>query len=463
MDRPKFDMLIELVNEYDDVEKEKIKNAFQYAKNAHQGQKRQSGEDYIIHPLMVACILARMHADSNTICAGLLHDTLEDTKTTKEELISLFNEDITNLVDGVTKFTLVSFNSQEEINCANTRKIITSITSDPRIIIIKLADRLHNMRTLDFKNNEKQLKIAKETMNIFVPLASYIGAYHIKTELEDLSFKFLNPDKYHEILEKKFYFEEQVQENIFEMQLKIHNFLNDKNVPNTMKIRTKNIYGIYKKMQKGYTIYEIHDLIALKIVTKEIDDCYKTLGLVHSIYHPINFKFKDYIASPKTNMYQSLHTTVFGFKNNLVQVQIRTDKMDRLNSYGLTSYWVNNKENAKDIMLDELKSKYQFFKVIEQLDKKCDSNIEFVNLVEKELFSDVIYVYDSNGIVYELAKGSTIIDFALKIDSNLTNIVFGAYVNNNLVGPNYVLNNNDRVYILYNMNKEKENILSLKK
>ena len=246
MDRPKFDMLIELVNEYDDEEKEKIKSAFEYAKYAHQGQKRQSGEDYIIHPLMVACILARMHGDSNTICAGLLHDTLEDTKTTKEELISLFNEDIANLVDGVTKFSLVNFNSKEEIECANTRKIITSITSDPRIIIIKLADRLHNMRTLDFKNKEKQIKIANETMNIFVPLASYIGAYHIKTELEDLSFKFLNPSKYHEILEKKHYFEEDVRENIFEMQMKIHNFLNDKNVPNKMKIRTKNIYGIYK-------------------------------------------------------------------------------------------------------------------------------------------------------------------------------------------------------------------------
>ena len=463
MDRPKFDILIELVNEYDDVEKEKIKSAFEYAKYAHQGQKRQSGEDYIIHPLMVACILARMHGDSNTICAGLLHDTLEDTKTTKEDLISLFNEDIANLVDGVTKFSLVNFNSKEEIECANTRKIITSITSDPRIIIIKLADRLHNMRTLDFKTKEKQIKIANETMNIFVPLASYIGAYHIKTELEDLSFKFLNPSKYHEILEKKHYFEEDVRENVFEMQMKIHNFLNDKNVPNKMKIRTKNIYGIYKKMQRGYTFYEMHDLIALKIVTKEIDDCYKVLGLVHSMYHPINFKFKDYIASPKTNMYQSLHTTVFGFKNNLVQIQIRTNRMDRLNSYGLTSYWENNKENAKEIMLNELKNKYQFFKVIEYLDNKCESDKEFVTLVKKELFSDVIYVYDANGVIYELAKGSTIIDFAFKINNNLTNIVFGAYVNNNLVGPNYVLNNNDRVYILYNKKNDKENVLSLKK
>ena len=448
MNRPNFEMLIELVNEYDDVEKEKIKNAFQYAKNAHQGQKRQSGEDYIIHPLMVACILARMHADSNTICAGLLHDTLEDTKTTKEELISLFNEDITNLVDGVTKFTLVSFNSQEEINCANTRKIITSITSDPRIIIIKLADRLHNMRTLDFKNNEKQLKIAKETMNIFVPLASYIGAYHIKTELEDLSFKFLNPDKYHEILEKKFYFEEQVQENIFEMQLKIHNFLNDKNVPNTMKIRTKNIYGIYKKMQKGYTIYEMHDLIALKIVTKEIDDCYKTLGLVHSIYHPINFKFKDYIASPKTNMYQSLHTSIFGPFNRLIQCQIRTFEMDKIASFGLTAYFDINKDEARRIMQEDLKNKYQFFSSLLEINSVFADNQEFVNQIKNELFSDKVYIYGIDGNIVELPKGSTIIDYAFNLDSDIGNTMVGAIVNDEYKDVGYILKNNDRVRII---------------
>ena len=450
MNRLSIEMLINLINEYNPLETEKIKKAYAYANEKHDGQKRQSGDDYIVHPLMVAYILAQMHADADTVCAGLLHDTLEDTNASKEEIKALFNESILSLVDGVTKLSTINFSSKEEQNLANTRKIITGIIYDPRIIIIKLADRLHNMRTLDFKSEAKQIEIANETMSIYVPLASYIGAYHIKTELEDLSFKYLNPGKYHEILESKFRFEADNEESIFAMQKKIHSFLLDKNVPNYMKIRTKNIYGIYKKMQKGFSLYEMHDLVALKIVVDMIDECYLSLGYVHSLYKPINFKFKDYIASPKTNMYQSLHTTIFGLDNQLLQVQIRTDAMDRANSFGLTGYWDNNHENAKDVMLEDLKNKYQFFKTLSKLNLEYPNNAEFIYHVKRELFSDIIHVFDSDGSVIELPKGATIIDFAYKVNLGSSDILIGAYVNNNLVGPNHVLNNNDRVYPLYN-------------
>lgn len=450
MNRLSIEMLINLINEYNPLETEKVKKAYAYANEKHDGQKRQSGEDYIVHPLMVAYILAQMHADADTVCAGLLHDTLEDTNASKEEIRALFNESILSLVDGVTKLSTINFSSKEEQNLANTRKIITGIIYDPRIIIIKLADRLHNMRTLDFKSEAKQIEIANETMSIYVPLASYIGAYHIKTELEDLSFKYLNPGKYHEILESKFRFESDNEESIFAMQKKIHSFLLDKNVPNYMKIRTKNIYGIYKKMQKGFSLYEMHDLVALKIVVDMIDECYLSLGYVHSLYKPINYKFKDYIASPKTNMYQSLHTTIFGLDNQLLQVQIRTDAMDRANSFGLTGYWDNNHENAKDVMLEDLKSKYQFFQTLSKLNLEYPNNADFIYHVKRELFSDIIHVFDSDGSVIELPKGATIIDFAYKVNLGSSDILIGAYVNNNLVGPNHVLNNNDRVCPLYN-------------
>ncbi len=459
MNRVNLETLIKLFSSYNKNDIERVRKAYEFASIKHKGQKRQSGEDYIIHPLIVAYILAQMHADSDTVCAGLLHDTLEDTNATKDEIINLFGENVYFLVDGVTKFTKINFQTKEEEKLANMRKIITGIIEDPRILIIKLADRLHNMRTLDFKTKEKQIEKSKETMNIYVPLASYIGAYHIKTELEDLSFKYLEPEKYHTILEKKYNFEKEESDNIFELQKVIHNFLLDNRVPNTMKIRTKNIYGIYKKMKKGYTLDEMHDLVALKIVVNEIMDCYKSLGLIHSKYHPLNYKFKDYISSPKTNMYQSLHTSIFAPFNRLIQCQIRTDEMDKANSYGLTGYWDKDNSNVKDNMLINLKAKYQFFNTICDLNDEFSDNKEFIEHIQKELFSNIIYVYDENGNAIELAKDSTIIDFAYKTKKEIVNVILGAYVNNNLVGTNYILKNNDRVSLLYNKNKN----LSLKR
>ncbi len=439
---------MEKLTEYSQPEREEIIKAYQYASSLHEGQYRQSGEAYISHPLNVAYILADMHADKDTICAGLLHDTLEDTKITKEDIISDFNEDIANLVDGVTKLSKMNFSSKKEQNLANTRKIITGLTEDVRIIIIKLADRLHNMRTLQYKSEFKQKENALETMEIFVPLAYYIGAYRIKSELEDLSLRYLKPEMYKRIEEKKIKIEEDSNACLQEMLLKIESILAKKEIPNEIKIRTKNIYGIYKRLSQGHKLSDIHDLFALKIMVDEVENCYRTLGLVHQEYHPINDKFKDYICNPKTNMYKSLHTTVFGLEDRLVQTQIRTFNMDKIASFGLTAYWELEQKNARRIMQNDLKDKYQFFKSLVEINTMFGDNQEFVRQVKMELFSDRIYVYTPKGEIIELPKGATPIDFAYKVHPNLGNTMVGAFVNEEYVPIDCPLSNKDRVKII---------------
>ena len=374
--------LIKMIKSYNPNEVEIVSKAYEYANVLHSGQFRQSGEPYIIHPLNVAYILAEMHADRDTVCAGLLHDTLEDTNITKEDIAHEFNQNIANLVDGVTKLAKMNFSSKQDQNYANTRKIITSITDDVRIIIIKLADRLHNMRALEHKIEFKQKENALETMEIFVPLAYYIGAYRIKSELEDLSLKYLKPDIYKKIEEKKNIAHKDSELCLKEMLFKIKKILSDRNIPNEIKVRKKNIYGIYKRLNEGNKLSDIHDLLSLKIMVDNIENCYKTLGLIHGEYHPINDKFKDYICNPKTNMYQSLHTTVFGPDDRLVQTQIRTFEMDRVASFGLTTYWDINKGNARFVMQEDLRNKYQFFKSLIEINKVFGDNQEFVNQVK---------------------------------------------------------------------------------
>jgi len=444
----KLEDLINQIKSYNPDEVEIITRAYNFADQLHAGQIRQSGEPYISHPLNVACILAEMHADRDTICAGLLHDTLEDTETTKEEIAREFNQDVANLVDGVTKLSKMNFSSKQEQNMANTRKIITGITSDVRIIIIKLADRLHNMRTLGFKSEFKQKENALETMEIFVPLAYYIGAYRIKSELEDLSLRYLKPDMYKKLEEKKLAIENNSNSFLYEMLSKIQIMLNDKNIPNEIKVRTKNIYGIYKRISEGQKISDIHDLFALKIMVDEVENCYRTLYYIHSQYHPINDKFKDYICNPKTNMYKSLHTTVFGPNDSLVQTQIRTFDMDRIASFGLSTYWDIEKGKARDVMQNDLKEKYQFFKSLTEINAMFGDNQEFVSQVKMELFSDNIYVFTSNGEIKQLPKGSTPIDFAYQIHTDIGNTMVAAIVNDEYVPVDYVLKNKDRVRII---------------
>lgn len=440
--------LIELVESYNEDAVESVKRAYILADFLHKGQKRNSGEPYIIHPLNVAYTLAKMHADCDTICGGLLHDTLEDTDITKEQIEKLFNKDVANLVDGVTKLAKMNFSTKEEKQSANTRKIITGIMEDVRIIIIKLADRLHNMRTLEHKSPFKQKENATETLEIFAPLAYYIGAYRIKNELEDLSLKYLRPEIYNGIKIQRKLFEEESQECIEELLKTIKEKLTSSNLNYELNIRTKNIYGIYKKLQKGYKFHEIYDLISLKIIVENEIDCYIALGAVHNCYKTVPGRIKDYICIPKTNMYQSLHTTVFGPNETLVQIQIRTKEMDKTANYGLTVLWDINKGNARDIMQKELREKFQFIKSLNEINKMFTDNQTFVEQVKSELFTNKVYAYTTTGNIIELPVGSTIIDYAYAINPENAEKMVDAIVNDKSVSPNYVIKNNDRIKII---------------
>lgn len=440
--------LLSKVAEYNIEGLEMVKKAYYYAEELHKGQKRQSGEDYITHPLNVAYTLAEMYADTDTLCAALLHDTLEDTKITKEQIAIDFNNDVANLVDGVTKISRMNFATKQEQNLANTRKIITSITNDVRIIIIKLADRLHNMRTLQFKSEFKQKENAKETLLLYVPLADRLGMHIIKSELEDLSLKYYNSDAYQRVRDIRMKIDEDTKQCREEMLQTINKVLTDANIPHELKIRTKNIYGIYKRLEQGQKLSDIHDLLALKILVDNVAKCYPTLGMVHDKYFPMNNRFKDYIANPKTNLYSSLHTTVFGADDRLVQIQIRTFEKEKIASYGLTAFWNINKGNARNIMQEDLKNKYQFFESLVEIDQTFANNQEFVEHIQQELLSQRVYVYINKGEIMELPSGSTAIDLAYKIHTELGNKMVGATVNDNPVDCDYILHNKDRVRII---------------
>lgn len=440
--------LLSKVAEYNIEGLEMVKKAYYYAEELHKGQKRQSGEDYITHPLNVAYTLAEMYADTDTLCAALLHDTLEDTKITKEQIAIDFNNDVANLVDGVTKISRMNFATKQEQNLANTRKIITSITNDVRIIIIKLADRLHNMRTLQFKSEFKQKENAKETLLLYVPLADRLGMHIIKSELEDLSLKYYNSDAYQRVRDIRMKIDEDTKQCREEMLQTINKVLTNANIPHELKIRTKNIYGIYKRLEQGQKLSDIHDLLALKILVDNVAKCYPTLGMVHDKYFPMNNRFKDYIANPKTNLYSSLHTTVFGAEGRLVQIQIRTFEKEKIASYGLTAFWNINKGNARNIMQEDLKNKYQFFESLVEIDQTFADNQEFVEHIQQELLSQRVYVYTKKGEIIELPSGSTAIDLAYKIHTELGNKMVGATVNDNPVDCDYILHNKDRVRII---------------
>lgn len=443
-----------LVNSYYPQGLEQLRKAYNLANYLHKGQKRASGEDYIIHPLNVAYILAMLHADIDTICAALLHDTIEDTEITKEELEIMFNYNVANLVDGVSKISRMNFSSKEEQRLANTRKIILGLTNDVRIILIKLADRLHNMRTLQYKTKEKQIENAIETLEIFVPLAYYLGIYEIKNELENISLFYLYPDEYQKIKEDREEIKYLYQDNLEYMKEDISKGLQEKHINNDIRIRIKSIYGIYKAKekqnspQKDFKISDINDLFSLKINVDNIDDCYRALRVLHFKYYPVNPKFKDYICRPKTNKYQSLHTTIYGFDNHLVQAQIRTFEMDKLASLGITEYWQQKGQNAIEIMQEELK-KYQFYDSLIEIDKCFGDDLEFVKHIKNELFYNKVYTYSAvNGKTIELPVGSTPIDFAYKV--GLGDNMVAAIVNGNNVDLDYTLKKGDIVEIVTN-------------
>lgn len=437
------------IQNYSEEDREMIKKAYEMARQLHDGQFRQSGEPYIIHPVNVAYILSTLKADADTICAGLLHDTLEDTNISKQEIESEFNSTIANLVDGVTKISKLSFPSKREANLANTRKIITGLENDVRIIIIKLADRLHNMRTLEFKKEYKQKEIALETMEIFVPLAYFVGAYKLKSELEDLSLRYLKPDKYRLYAELRHKKEVGSNYLLQEMLYKINSILNDNGINNEVKIKIKNIYGIYKRIEEqGHKLSEMHDLLSLKVMVTSIPNCYLTLGLVHSIYNPLNDKFKDYICNPKTNLYKSIHSTVFGPENTLVQTRIRTFEMESIAENGLTADWDLNSDKAREKMQKSLRETCPSFKSLVEIDTMFKDNSEFVLKAKSELFADKVYVHTPIGEMIELPKGATPVDFAYLIHTDIGNNMTKVVVNDEEVPFNYVLKTGDRIRIV---------------
>jgi len=432
---------MEVVVKYPNLEKlknllkedqEKIRKAYEYAKIKHQGQKRESGEEYIIHPLEVANIIAEFYPDPDTICACLLHDTLEDTTTSKLELEILFNKTVAELVDGVTKISRMNFHSKKEQNLANTRKIITSIQKDIRIILIKLADRLHNMRTLEYKKREKQIENAYETLEIFVPLAYYLGVYRIKSELEDLSLYYLKQEEYRKYQEIASYLQQRSYHTLESMKQQIMTNLRNENMDSNIKIRSKNVYGIYQSLHQGKKLQQIHDLFSLKVMVPTKKDCYISLGIIHQLYRMMEGRFKDYIANPKTNLYQSLHTTVFGLDQLLTQIQIRTNEMDEIASFGLPAYWMQNgnrEEKGKNL---------PFRHIIEEVDQNCKSNEEFLKEIKKELFQPMIYVYNPDGTRIEIKEGTTLKELKQKM-----NITTNCCINGKIVNENYLLQNKD--------------------
>lgn len=439
-----LEKLLNLVKSYNPDEVERVKKAYEMADMFHADQRRNSGEPYIIHPLSVAYILAELGADGDTICAGLLHDTREDTCITREEIVEQFNDDVATLVEGVTKIS----GSSSDRSLINTRKIIMGITTDVRIIIIKLADRLHNMRTLQFKKPEKQKKIALETLEIFVPLANYLGVYRIKSELEDLSLYYLNPESYKRISDDVQNFQAANQKILDQVLRDIKDLLTKEGIPVEIKARIKNIYGIYKHLQQNHQLKDIHDLLALRVMVDDVKQCYYALMMIHSLYRPFNGQIKDYIFNPKTNLYRSLHTTIFGPNDQLIQTRIRTHEMDRIGSYGLPAYWNIYKGEARHEMQRLLKSKFQFFKSLTEFDKMFSDNAKFVEKVKNEIFTENIYAYTPKGEVIELPIGSTIIDFAYRIHSHIGNSMVDAVVNDTPVKLDYKLKNNDRVRII---------------
>lgn len=446
-----IDDLIEQFKKYNDNEEDidLIRKAYDYAEKKHFGQKRISGDDYILHPLNVALILTEISADASCMAAALLHDTIEDSDATKEEIEKLFGTEVALLVDGVTKINKLNFSSDSEASAANQRKILVGLSEDPRVIIIKLADRLHNMRTINVLSVEKQKKKAKETLEILTPVAHRLGIYKIKSELEDLSLRYLKPDAYFDIVEKLNQKKSERDAAIGKMIGEVSDLLNEHNIPHEIKGRSKSIYSIYNKMSKGKRFDDIYDILALRVFVDTEQECYLALGLIHSKYKPVPKRFKDYIAMPKTNLYQSLHTTVFGIDGNLFEIQIRTYEMDKIAEYGIASHWsYKEHKDGEKSSKDAMEQKLQIFRNIIELNEEANNSEEFISSVKKDILTnDVIYVYTPKGDVIELPKDSTPVDFAYKVHSEVGDHVSLAIVNDNIVTLDYKLKTGDIIKV----------------
>ncbi|MGI6357425.1 MAG: RelA/SpoT family protein [Bacillota bacterium] len=438
--------LLEKVQSYNkQADFERIHKGFLYAARAHAGQLRASGEDYIVHPLGVALILAEMQLDTDTLVAALLHDVVEDTKVTLDELQAKFGPVVAKLVDGVTKLGRLEELNKQEQQAENLRKMFLAMSEDLRVILIKLADRLHNMRTLKYRPPVKQKETALETREIFAPLAGRLGISRIQWELEDLAFRFLEPERYREISEKVARKREVREEITNHAILELREKLQEVGINAEISGRPKHFYSIFRKMEAGRTFEEIFDLTAVRVIVETVKECYEALGLVHSVWRPIPGRFKDYIAVPKPNLYQSLHTTVIGDRGEPLEIQIRTYEMHQLAEHGIAAHWAYKEGTRPDQKSQE---KLSWLRGIIEWQQELRDAQEFVDGVKMELYPDDVFVFTPKGDVINLPAGSNPIDFAYRIHTNLGHRTVGAKVNGRIVPLNYSLQNGDIVEVL---------------
>ena len=433
-----------------DDEIDLIKRAYFFAQKAHAGQLRLTGDSYILHPLNVALILTEVYADSQTLATALLHDVINFSDTKIEDVEKEFGSEVKELVDGISKINRLSLSADNEALISYHKKILVGLSGDVRIIILKIADRLHNMRTLWAIPEKKRKEKARETLEILVPIAHRLGINHIKSELEDLCLKYWKPDVYNDILEKLSESRQELDKSVDKMMESVSKVLTQNGIPHEMKGRTKSVYSIYNKLQKGKTFNEIYDILALRYFVNTEAECYLALGLIHAKFKPVPKRFKDYIARPKENGYQSLHTTVFGVDGKLFEIQIRTYEMDKVAEYGFASHW-SYKEHGIN-KTNDMEEKLKSFRAVIELNEQQVEGEEFVNTVKNEVFnSNNIYVYTPKGDVFELPLGSTPIDFAYRVHTSVGHQMVGAIVNNNIVPLDYKLKDGDIVKI--NTNK----------
>lgn len=453
-----YQTLIERIRKYHpSTDISMIEKAYQVAANAHKEQKRKSGEPYIIHPLSTAIILAELELDKETIAAGLLHDVVEDTAVTKQELEAMFGKDVAELVDGVTKLTRLSYDTDKlEEQAENLRKMFLAMAKDIRVILIKLADRLHNMRTLEYQTPEKQREKARETMDIYSPIAGRLGISKIKIELDDLSLMYLENEKYNwlvnEVTERLTYSESHIENLVKEVSF----YMEEAGIHSQVNGRVKHYFSIYKKMvNQNKTLDQIYDIYAVRILVDSVRDCYAALGVIHENYKPIPGRFKDYIAMPKPNMYQSLHTTLIG-SGQPFEIQIRTFDMHRIAEYGIAAHWKYKEGADGKISGNNEEAKLSWLRQILEWQQDMNDNKEFLNLLKSDLnlFSESVYCFTPTGDVKTLPNGSTPIDFAYLIHSAVGNKMVGARVDGKMVNIDYVLKNGDRVEIITSQNSK---------
>jgi len=440
------DIIDNIYSYYPDADVSLVEKAYVYSAKVHAGQMRLSGEPYLSHPLAVAYILTQLKLDMASVAAGLLHDTVEDTLTTLEDIETMFGKDVAHIVDGVTKLSRIQFQSKIHKQAENIRKMILAMSKDIRVVLIKLADRLHNMRTLEYQKEHKRVKIARETLDIYAPLASRLGIDWIKRELEDLSFFYLYPEDYNQLrkeVETRLGQRKQYVEEVKEILSKT---MSDYGLKCRVLGRPKHLYSIFKKMRlRNVSLDEIYDLIAFRIILNTTKECYEALGIVHSLWKPVPGRFKDYISLPKANMYQSLHTTVIGPYGERMEVQIRTEEMDKVASEGIAAHWLY-KEGK--ILTKEQQHKFEWLNRLMEWQKELEDPREFLDSVRMDLFPDEVYVFTPQGEVKQFPKGATPVDFAYAIHTQVGHHCAGAKVDGRMVPLKYELKNGEVVEII---------------